>query len=290
MKQSRTMNYLKRFDSFSYNESVDTKPGEILDLPDIGIKGEVFLTEEIEPAYHGGIIDNIDTYLDKYALYLTHKKQSAVTWNLGANRRGWSFTRTYEVKIKRRIKFIECSPAGKDNGIGLNRIENVLVPLGVVGMVDRNFRNNIPTRPYSDHLGDMAPMNECVIFDKSSIESFRVIPFREIFNDKNLMEKESIREMEKRYIDVSVKIFKENQELYNDLKNKLESGEFISSPFRLKYKKGDEDSPSTISEYLRKNKNIQSKIDNIIESMSNADLDKYFSSPSAISEYSRRIS
>jgi uncharacterized protein Yka (UPF0111/DUF47 family) len=104
------------------------------------------------------------------------------------------------------------------------------------------------------------------------------------------MEKESIREMEKRYIDVSVKIFKENQELYNDLKNKLESGEFISSPFRLKYKEGDEDSPSTISEYLRKNKNIQSKIDNIIESMSNADLDKYFSSPSAISEYLRRIS
>ena len=64
MKQSRTMNYLKKFDSFSYNESVDTKPGEILDLPDIGIKGEVFLTEEIETAYHGGIIDNIDTYLD----------------------------------------------------------------------------------------------------------------------------------------------------------------------------------------------------------------------------------
>ena len=126
MKQSRTMNYLKKFDSFSYNESVDTKPGEILDLPDIGIKGEVFLTEEIETAYHGGIIDNIDTYLDEYALYLTHKKRGAAAWTLGASRRGWSFTRTYEVKIKKGSKFIEFSPAGIDQAYGLNRIENVL--------------------------------------------------------------------------------------------------------------------------------------------------------------------
>lgn len=268
------MNYLKKFESFSYNESVEVKPGEILNLPDIGIKGEVFLTGEIEPAYHGGIIDDIDNYLENYALYLTHRKQSAVTWDLGANRRGWSFTRTYEVKIKKGIKFIECSPAGKDKGIGLNRIENVLVPLGVVGMVDRNFRNNIPTKPYNDHLGDMAPMNEGVIFDKSSIESFRVIPFREIFNDENLMKKESIKEMEKRYIEVCKKIFQENQELYNDLKNKLETGKIVE-PFR-KYKKGNES--IFISRYLEKHKDIQSKIDNIIESMSNADLDKYFES------------
>ena len=270
MKQSRTMNYLKKFDSFSYNESVDTKPGEILDLPDIGIKGEVFLTEEIETAYHGGIIDNIDTYLDKYALYLTHKKRGAAAWTLGASRRGWSFTRTYEVKIKKGSKFIEFSPAGMDQAYGLNRIENVLVPLGIVGMVDRNFRNNIPTAPHSN----TGAMNEGLIFDKSSIESFRVIPFREIFNDEKIRHP-GIEEMEKRYIQVSEKIFQENQELYNDFKNKLESGE-IANPF-LRYKKGNES--KFISQYLRTHKDIQSKIDNIIESMSNVDLDKYFSNP-----------
>ena len=266
------MNYLKKFESFSYNESDEVKPGEILDLPDIGIKGEVFLTEEIETAYHGGIIDNIDTYLDKYALYLTHKKRSAAAWNLGASRRGWSFNRTYEVKIKKGSKFIECSPAGNDKAYGLNRIENVLVPLGIVGMVDRNFRNNIPTKPDCDHLGSMAPMNEGLIFDKSSIESFRVIPFREIFNDEKIRNP-GIEEMEKRYIQVSEKIFQENQELYNDFKNKLESGEIVN-PF-LRYKKGNES--KFISLYLRTHKDIQSKIDNIIESMSNVDLDKYFS-------------
>ena len=269
MKLSRTMNYLKKFDRFSYNESVDTKPGEILDLPEIGIKGEVFLTEEIEKAYHGGIIDNIDTYLDEYALYLTHKKPSAAAWNLSARRSGWSFTRTYEVKIKKGSKFIECSPAGMDKGYGLNRIENVLVPLGIVGMVDRNFRNNIPTAPHSN----TGAMNEGLIFDKSSIESFRVIPFREIFNDEKIRHP-GIEEMEKRYIQVSEKIFQENQELYNDFKNKLESGEIVN-PF-LRYKKGNES--KFIYPYLTTHKDIQSKIDNIIESMSNVDLDKYFSS------------
>lgn len=263
------MNYLKKFESFSYNESAEVKPGEILDLSDIGIKGEVFLTEEIEPAYHGGIIDNIDTYLDEYALYLTHKKRSVAAWNLGASRSGWSFTRTYEVKIKKGIKFIECSPAGIDASIGLNRIENALIPLGIVGMVDRNFRNNIPTAPHSN----TGVMNEGLIFDKSSIESFRVIPFREIFNDEKIRHP-GIEEIEKRYIRVSEKIFQENQELYNDFKNKLESGEFFVGAFR-RYKKGNES--KFISLYLTTHKDIQSKIDNIIESMSNADLDKYFS-------------
>jgi len=264
------MNYLKKFESFSYNESAEVKPGEILDLSDIGIniKGEVYLTEEIEPAYHGGIIDNIDTYLDKYALYLTHKKRSAAAWNLGASRSGWSFTRTYEVKIKKGIKFIECSPAGIDASIGLNRIENALIPLGIVGMVDRNFRNNIPTAPHSN----TGVMNEGLIFDKSSIESFRVIPFREIFNDEKIRHP-GIEEMEKRYIQVSEKIFQENQELYNDFKNKLESGEIVN-PF-IRYKKGNES--KFIYRYLTTHKDIQSKIDNIIESMSNVDLDKYFS-------------
>jgi len=40
-------------------------------------------------------------------------------------------------------------------------------------------------------------MNEGLIFDKSSIESFRVIPFREIFNDEKIRNP-GIEEMEKK--------------------------------------------------------------------------------------------
>ena len=268
------MNYLKKFESFLYNESVEVKPGEILNLTNIGgtylsIKAEVYLTEEVETAYHSGIIDDIDIYLENYALYVTKDKRSASVWNLGTSRRGYRFSRVYEVKIKKGSKFVAYSPAGLDNSIGLVELERSLIPLGIVGMTDDHFRNN------NTHYGNT--MDEGLIFDKSAIESFRVIPFREILDDKNL--KETNKKIQKLHSRVSLKIFKENQEFYNDLKNKIESGKIrfpMWDAMGLSLIKNGKIVDDAIEWYLQYDgKQLQSKIDNIIESMSNKDLNEY---------------
>ena len=257
------------------NEIKEAKPGEIIEVQaDSPIKGEVYLTDS-DIAYHGGLIDNIDDYLSKTALYLTKKKGAAVSWN----KTGLLFTRLYEVKIKKGSKFINSSPAGHDASTNrLNDEKEALLPLGIVGMTDNEFRSNIE--------GNV--MSEALILDKSAIESFRVVPFREILNDENLrnrnvdtvstlvpsvITRNNYVTIENLYIAICAKVFRKE---YPDITQKIKSGELERSPFR-KYPLS-EDSYSIltgIESYIRKNKNIQSEIDNIVESMSNEELEKF---------------
>ena len=260
------------------NEIKEAKPGEIIEVQaDNTIKGEVYLTDS-DIAYHGGLIDNIDDYLSKTALYLTKNKASAVRWN----KKDYVFTRLYEVKIKKGSKFINSSPAGGDASENrLNDEKEALLPLGIVGMTDKNFRNNIE--------GDV--MTEGLILDKSAIESFRVVPFREILNDENLknqnvknvsdsrlltFENNKLVTIEEFYNSICAKVFRKK---YPDITQKIKSGEgelvdMIYQAVGL-YPLTDKDSHKIIIEYIRKNKNIQSEIDNIVESMSNEELEKF---------------
>ena len=90
---------MKHIKNFKLFESIEAKPGEIIEVQaDLPIRGEVYLTDS-DIAYHGGLIDNIDDYLSKTGLYLTKSKGGAVSWNL----KGHLFTRLYEVKIKALI-------------------------------------------------------------------------------------------------------------------------------------------------------------------------------------------
>ena len=260
------------------NEGVkQAKPGETIEVQaDTLIVGEVYLTDS-DIAYHGGLIDDIDDYLLKTALYLTKNKASAVRWNL----KGRVFTRLYEVRIKKGSKFINSSPGGRDVSENrLNDEKEALLPLGIVGMTDKNFRNNI----------DGNSMSEGLILDKSAIENFRVVPFREILNDENLknqnvknvsdsrlltFENNTLVTIEKFYNSICAKVFRKK---YPDITQKIKSGELVvvANPF---HKKGGPIDGYmlqwNIITYIYKNKNIQSEIDNIVESMSNEELEKF---------------
>jgi hypothetical protein len=263
------------------NENNDIKqanPGETIEVQaDLLIKGEVYLTDS-DIAYHSGIIDNIDDYLSKTALYLTKKKGSAVSWN----KKGFVFTRLYEVKIKKGSKFINSSPGGRDASENrLNDEKEALLPFGIVGMADDEFRNNIEGNA----------MSEGLILHKSAIESFRVVPFREILNDENLrnqnvknvsdsslltFELDTIVTIEKFYNSICAKVFKKK---YPDITQKIKSGEgelvdMMYQTFGL-YPLDDKNSHKIIIKYILKNKNIQSEIDNIVESMSNEELERF---------------
>jgi hypothetical protein len=269
---------MKHIKNFKLFESIEAKPGETIEVQaDLPIRGEVYLTDS-DIAYHGGLIDNIDDYLSKTALYLTKSKGGAVSWNL----KGHLFTRLYEVKIKKGSKFINSSPAGKDASTNrLNDEKDALLPLGIVGMTDNKFRSNIE--------GDV--MSEALILDKSAIESFRVVPFREILNDENLKNRNYIYRsqvtsnlgligkglftIEAFYNSICAKVFRKK---YPDITQKIKSGELVvvANPFQKKG--GPIDGYMlqwNIITYIYKNKNIQSEIDNIVESMSNEELEKF---------------
>ena len=261
------------------NEGVkQAKPGETIEVQaDTLIVGEVYLTDS-DIAYHGGLIDDIDDYLLKTALYLTKNKASAVRWNL----KGRVFTRLYEVRIKKGSKFINSSPGGRDVSENrLNDEKEALLPLGIVGMTDKNFRNNI----------DGNSMSEGLILDKSAIENFRVVPFREILNDENLknqnvknvsdsrlltFENNTLVTIEKFYNSICAKVFRKK---YPDITQKIKSGEgeLVDMMYQALglYPLTDDSSHKIIIEYIYKNKNIQSEIDNIVESMSNDELEKF---------------
>jgi hypothetical protein len=258
------------------NENNDIKqanPGETIEVQaDVPIKGEVYLTDS-DIAYHGGLIDNIDDYLSKTGLYLTKSKGSAVSWN----KKGHLFTRLYEVKIKKGSKFINSSPAGHDASENrLNDEKEALLPLGIVGMADNELRHN--------NKGSV--MSEGLILHKSAIESFRVVPFREILNDDNLRNRnvnnpsiitqiaDTLVTIERLYMAICAKVFRKK---YPDIIQKIKSGELERNPFRGSYPLDDVSSFS-IESYIRKNKNIQSEIDNIVESMSNEELERFIMS------------
>ena len=256
----------------------EAKPGEIIEvMADNLIKGEVYLTDS-DIAYHGGVIDNIEDYLSKTALYLTKNKASAVRWN----KKELVFTRLYEVKIKSGSKFINSSPAGGDASDNrLNDEKEALLPLGIVGMADNDFRNNIQGNA----------MSEAIILDKSAIENFRVVPFREILNDENLknqnvknvsdsrlltFELNTLVTIEKFYNSICAKVFRKK---YPDITQKIKSGEgeLVDNIYRTfgLYPLDDKALHSIIIKYIYKNKNIQSEIDNIVESMSNDELREF---------------
>ncbi len=260
------------------NDIKQAKPGETIEVQaDLLIKGEVYLTDS-DIAYHGGLIDNIDDYLSKTALYLTKNKSSAVRWN----KKGLVFTRLYEVRIKKGSKFINSSPAGGDASDNrLNDEKEALLPLGIVGMADNDFRNNIQGNA----------MSEAIILDKSAIENFRVVPFREILNDENLknqnvknvsdsrlltFELNTLVTIEKFYNSICAKVFRKK---YPDITQKIKSGEgeLVDNIYRTfgLYPLDDKALHSIIIKYIYKNKNIQSEIDNIVESMSNDELEKF---------------
>jgi hypothetical protein len=270
------MNRVKNWKQFlnESNEIKESKPGEIIEVQadDNTIKGEVYLTDS-DIAYHGGLIDNIDDYLSKTALYLTKKKTSAVSWN----KQGHVFTRLYEVKIKKGSKFINSSPAGNDASDNrLNDEKEALLPLGIVGMADHKFRNNIQG----------GGMSEALILDKIAIESFRVVPFREILNDENLKNQNYIYQsevtsnlgligkdlftIEAFYNSICAKVFRKK---YPDITQKIKSG--VANPFHKKGGSIDGLLQWNIITYIYKNKNIQSEIDNIVESMSNDELREF---------------
>jgi len=274
---------MKHIKSFKLFESIEAKPGETIEVQaDLPIRGEVYLTDS-DIAYHGGLIDNIDDYLSKTGLYLTKSKGSAVSWNL----KGYLFTRLYEVKIKKGSKFINSSPAGKDTSTNrLNDEKDTLLPLGIVGMTDNKFRSN-------NIEGDV--MTEGLILHKSAIESFRVVPFREILNDKNLRNTNLINNsrieiltfknnkfvtIEEFYNSICAKVFRKK---YPDITNEIKSGEgeLVDKLYQamglypLNDKENYQQIHTIIIDHIYKNKNIQSEIDNIVESMSNEELEKF---------------
>jgi len=260
------------------NDAKEAKPGETIEVQADGlIKGEVYLTDS-NVAYHGGLIDNIDDHLLKTALYLTRNKGSALSWNL----KGYVFTRLYEVMIKKDSKFINSSPAGRDSSTRrLNDEKEALLPLGIVGMADDKFRSNIEGKP----------MSEGLILHKSAIESFRVVPFREILNDENLRNRnvlnpsivtlqgdkkfvtkgDNLVTIEELYGAICAKVFIKK---YPDITQKIKSGELGKSPF-LSYPLSVYSLQTRIIMYIDKNKNIQPEIDNIVEGMSNEELEKF---------------
>ena len=182
------MKYIKLFENFETKEIDLTdqyKNGNITHKAEVGevitintdtnwIHGEVFLTDNII-GYHGGLINNIDEYMNKTALYLTRSIGAALTWN----KRDLVYTRVYEFKIKNGSKFIGGrGPAGLDYD-GLNDEKKTLVPMGIVGMSDNNFKNNTHTE-YGTYG------SEGLILDRSAIEEFRVVPFKELIQNEKV--------------------------------------------------------------------------------------------------------
>ena len=190
------MKYLKRFNQ-SWNkdskvllkEDIDLtdqyKSGNINHKAEVGevitinndsnwIHGEVFLTDNII-GYHGGLINNIDEYMNKTALYLTRSIGGSLTWN----KKNLAYTRVYEVKIKNGSKFIGGrGPAGLDYD-GLDDEKMTLVPMGIVGMSDENFKNNT-------HTEHGTYGSEGLVLDRSAIEEFRVVPFKELIQNEKV--------------------------------------------------------------------------------------------------------
>ena len=82
--------------------------------------------------------------------------------------------------------------------------------------------------------------------------------------------------IEEFYNSICAKVFRKK---YPDITQKIKSGEGelvdIYHQILGLYPISDKDSQHIIIEYIHKNKNIQSEIDNIVESMSNEELEKF---------------
>jgi hypothetical protein len=188
------MKYLKLFEDFEsrvFNFTEDyknnkpinhsAKPGErIIIEPDFSwINGDVYLTQENDVSYHGGLIDNIADNVEDYikkkgGLYLTRSLLAASNWYGGVTTgKRPPLTRVYEVKIKKNSLFINSSPAAQDPN-GLFDESNALKPMGIMGMSDNNFRHN----QHKNQEGTTG--SEGLIINSDAIESFRAIPFNEL--------------------------------------------------------------------------------------------------------------
>jgi hypothetical protein len=262
------MKYIKLFESFetkeidltdqykSGNITHKAKVGEVIEIrkPDTSwIKGEVFLTKDMI-GYHGGLINNIDEYMNKTALYLTRSMYSTLTWNI----KGLPYTRVYEVKIKNGSKFIGCSPAGQNHD-GLNDEKMTLVPMGIVGMSDKNFKNNT-------HTGTGTAGSEGLILDRSAIVEFRVIPFKELIQNEKV----------KKHL--GDKYYKNFVEWYHQLKEQI----FYTMEEYKEYEKslGEVDIFSSLNYEIDFNSipKISDKIDQTIENMDTEKLKAFIKS------------
>jgi hypothetical protein len=203
------MKYIKRFNE-AVNSVIDltdqyksgsinhkAQVGEVISINHNGswIHGEVFLTKDMM-GYHGGFINNIDEYMNKTALYLTRSIKGATFWNL----KGLPYTRVYEVKIKDGIKFIGSSPAGHDHN-GLNDEKKALLPMGIFGMCDNNFKNNT----HDTNKGAMG--SEGLVLDKSVIAEFRAIPFKELLENEEVKKTRVYEDFVKWYHELKTFIF-----------------------------------------------------------------------------------
>lgn len=228
------MRYIKSFNE-SVNSTIDltdqyesgsinhkAKVGEVIEISPGGswIKGEVFLTKGMI-GYHGGLINNIDEYMNKTAIYLTRSIKGATFWNL----KKLPYTRVYEVKIKDGSKFIAGrGPAGLDSN-GLNDEKKALLPMGIFGMVDNNFKNNTHF-PNEGTTG-----SEGLVLDKSVIAEFRVIPFKELLENEEVKKCRVYDQFVKWYNELKTFIFYTMEEYkeYEKKKNLDWKGSYFDS-------------------------------------------------------------
>lgn len=178
-KRKRTIDLTDQYKSG--NITHEAKPGDVIKIGHQWIYGEVYLTQGNDVGYHGGFIRDLNEFMDKRkGLYLTKSLESAWRWPGVAMRQ--NYRRVYEVKIKSGSLFIDSSPAGQDEGSahGLEDEHNALIPMGIEGMADENFR-------YDKHTeGEGTTGSEALILNVSAIESFRAIPFSELIKNENL--------------------------------------------------------------------------------------------------------
>ena len=252
------MKYIKLFENFEPKEIDLTnqyKSGNIKHKAEVGevikintdtnwIRGEVFLTDNII-GYHGGLINNIDEYMNKTALYLTRSIGAALTWN----KKNLAYTRVYEVKIKNGSKFIVGrGPAGLDYD-GLDDEKKTLIPMGIVGMSDKNFKNNT----HNDY-GTYG--SEGLVLDRGAIEEFRVVPFKELIQNEKV----------KKHL--SEKNYKNFVNWYEQLKTQI----FYTMEEYKEYEKSLEDPWLTHEIDFNSIPKISDKIDQTIENMDIEDL------------------
>jgi hypothetical protein len=224
------MKYIKLFESFETKEIDLTnqyKSGNITHKAKVGevitintdtnwIHGEVFLTKDMI-GYHGGLINNIDEYMNKTGLYLTRSMMSAFFWNL----KNLPYTRVYEVKIKDGSKFIGgIGPGGLDYN-GLSDEKKALLPMGIVGMSDKNFKNNT-------HTGTGTAGSEGLILDRSAIVEFRVIPFKEILQNEEVKKHHLYKNFVEWYHQLKEQIFYTMEE-YKEYEKSLGEVDIFSS-------------------------------------------------------------
>jgi hypothetical protein len=260
------MKYIKLFESFEPKEIDITdqyKSGNITHKAEVGevitinkdgswIHGEVFLTKDMI-GYHGGLINNIDEYMNKTGLYLTRSMVSAFFWNL----KNLPYTRVYEVKIKDGSKFIGGrGPSGLDHN-GLSDEKKALLPMDIVGMSDDNFKNN----KHNVNLGTSG--SEGLILDRSAIAEFRVIPFKEILQNEELKKHHLYKNFVEWHHELKEQIFYTMEE-YKDYKKNLEKLDLMS---RLTHKIDFNSIPK-----------ISDKIDQTIENMDTEKLKAFIKS------------